>query len=141
MATIPFTVAPTGGEQVVIYAEPDNLNWFLSLPLDPDTITAPTTDTATVPAHTRRSYPGDATPVNVSGSSREFLKDPTRRSGNALPGRSFMLQATNGSNVTEKRQFTFKGRVQDLHGYLRENAAYDTFLYLNTGARYSIPAA
>lgn len=141
MATIPFTVAPLGGEQVTIYAEPDNLNWFLSNPLDPDTITAPSTDTASVTSHTRRSYPGDATPVNVSGSTREFLKDPSRRSGNALPGRSFVLQATNGSNVTEKRQFTFKGRLQDLHGYLRENTAYDTFLFMNTGARYSIPAS
>lgn len=141
MATVPFVVAPLGGEQVTIYAEPDNLNWFLSLPLDPDTADNPSTETASVPSHTRRSYPGDATPVNVSGSQRTFLKDPTRRSGSALPGRSFILQATNGSNVTEKRQFTFKGRMQDLHGYLRENAAFDTFLYMNTGARYSIPAA
>lgn len=141
MATIPFTVEPLGGEPVTIYAEPDNLNWFLNLPLDPDTITAPSTGTATVGSYTRRSYPGDATPINVSGSTKTFLKDPTRRSGNSLPGRSFMLVATNELGQTEKRQFTFKGRLQDLHGYLRENFANDGYLYMNTGARYNIPAS
>lgn len=142
MATLPFTITPPTGESFTIYAEEDNINYFLITPLEADTVAGPSNETATVGSYTRRSYPGDATPVNVSGGTRQFLVDPSRKSGNSLPGRAFMLVAKNGQGgVTEKRQFTFKGRLLDLHAFLRSNVLYDTLFYMNTGARYTLPSA
>ena len=142
MATVPFTIEVSGGNPITIYAEPDNINYFLTEALEADTVAGPTNETATVGSYTRRSYPGDATPVNVSGSTREFLVDPSRKSGNALPGRTFMLaDLDEDEKIVEKRAFTFKGRLLDLHAFLRGNVASPTYFYMNTGARYKIPAA
>lgn len=142
MATLPFTITPQTGEPFTIYAEEPNINYFLINALTPDTIDGPSNESATVGAYTRRSYPGDATPVNVSGGTRQFLVDPSRKSGNSLPGRSFMLVAKDAQGVvTEKRQFTFKGRLIDLHAYLTGNVLYDTYLYMNSGARYTLASA
>ena len=142
MATLPFTVTPGAGEPITIYAEAANINYFLGDALTPDTIDGPSNGSSSVGSYSRRTYPGDPTPINVSGSTREFLIDPSRKSGNGLPGRSFMLVAKDENGVvTEKRQFTFKGRTLDLHAFLTGNVVYDTYLYLNTGARYTLAAA
>lgn len=147
MAILPFTIEVPQGQPFTIYAEPDNINYFLNGQLDPDTTGGPTNSSASVSAYSRRSYPGDATPVNVSGSTREFLVDPSRKSGNGLPGVSFILENLVPSQedpavkvVDERRQFTLKGRVIDLHAFLSAEAKYDTYLHMNTGARYTIPA-
>jgi hypothetical protein len=98
-----------------------------------------TTAQAVVSAHTRQQYPGDVTASNVSASTREFLKDPTRKSGNALPGREFVLVAKDTSGaVLEKRSFTYKGRWLDLHAFLSAEAKYDLLAYNATGARSTI---
>ena len=82
MAIQQFTIA---GTDTRIYAEPDNLNFFLNTPLTPDTAAGSTTQTSAVRSHTRRQYPGDTSTINVSASNREFLVDPGRRSGTPAP--------------------------------------------------------
>lgn len=139
MAVLPFTIEVPQGEPITIYAEPDNINYFINGDLEPDTVDGVTNGSSSIGAYTRRTYPGDATPVNVSGGSREYLVDPSRKSGNALPGRSFMLVALDeGGAVLEKRQFTFKGRLLDLHAFLSAEVSNLTYLYMNTGARYTL---
>jgi hypothetical protein len=142
MATVPFTVdMPTGGS-FTIYAEPANINYFINGNLEPDTADGATNGQASVSAHSRQQYPGDTTTVGVSSSQREYLIDPTRKSGNGLPGKSFVLTALNANGeVLEKRQFTYKGRWVDLHAFLSAEAAFDLFAFNHTGARYTIPAA
>lgn len=141
MAILPHTFQVPAGQPVTIYAEPANINYFLQNELEPDTAAGVTNAQVSVSAHTRQQYPGDATPSNVSGASREFLKDPSRKSGNGLPGKAFVLVAKNGAGaVTEKRQFTYKGRWIDLHAFLAAEAAYDLFAFNSTGARYTIEA-
>jgi hypothetical protein len=142
MAILPFTVdMPTGGS-FTIYAEPDNINYFLNGALDPDTTDGVTNGQTSVSAHSRQQYPGDPTPVGVSSSQREFLIDPTRKSGNGLPGKNFVLAALGANGqVVEKRQFTYKGRWLDLHAFLSAEAAFDMFAYNSSGARSTIPAA
>ena len=140
MATLPFTITPQVGSPFTIYAEPDNINIFLEDVLEPDTIDGPENVQSTVGGHTRRRYPGDATPINVSGHTRTFVVDPSRKSGNALPGRSFMLAALGANDViVEKRQFTFKGDFKDLLAWARASVGQKSFLYMNTGARYTLP--
>jgi hypothetical protein len=139
MATLPHSVQVPGGQPLVIYGETANINYFLNGDLEPDTLDEPTTATATVKAHSRRQYPGDATTISVDSASREFLKDPTRKSGAGLPGKPFVLKETTSPNG-ERRQFTYVGRWIDLHTFLSSEAAVDMFAYNYTGARSTIAA-
>lgn len=142
MATNAHTFQVPGGQPVTIYGETANINYFIMGDLDPDTAAGVTNQQVTVSSHTRQQYPGDPTPINVSGSSREFLVDPTRKSGNGLPGKSFVLQAFDGmGQPLEKRRFTYKGRWIDLHTFLSAEAAYKLFAWNNTGARSTIASA
>ena len=124
--------APEGFE-LEIYAEPANINYFLTTTLTPASVGAVVNKTATVKASTRRQYVGDPTPINVSGGERVYMVDPGRKVGNALPGEPFILD-----DGTEKRQFTFAGNVVDLHAFLSSDVKEETKLY-TTGARYVIP--
>lgn len=121
------------GFQLEIYAEPENLNYFLNTTITPASEGAVVNKTSTVKASTRRQYVGDATPINVSVHSRTFMYDPGRKVGNALPGEPFILD-----DGTEKRQMTFAGNVVDLHAFLVSDVKEETKLY-TTGARYVIP--
>lgn len=136
MAITPHTFEVPGGQPCTIYAETANINYFLANALEPDTTSGPSNQQAGVAGSSRRQYPGDSTTISVSGATREFLVDPTRRSGSALPGRSFALKERGGA--AELRQFTFKGRLMDLHAFLRAEAGRNFYLYGNTGARYTI---
>ena len=121
------------GFELDIYAEPANLNYFLTTEITPVSEGSVVNKTATVKAHTRRQYVGDPTPVNVSGGDRVYMYDPGRKVGNALPGQPFILD-----DGTEKRQMTFSGNVVDLHAFLLSDVKVETKLY-TTGARYVIP--
>jgi len=121
------------GFELDIYAETENINYFMTTPLTPASVGAVVNKTATVKASTRRQYVGDPTPINVSGSERVYMVDPGRKVGNALPGSPFILD-----DGTEKRQMTFAGNVVDLHAFLSSDVKAETKLY-TTGARYVIP--
>lgn len=123
------------GSDLAIYGQPENINYFVTTPLVPVSETSAVDKTSTVSAHTRRRYVGDTTPVNVSGSTREYLYDPGRRNGSAVPGNPFILD-----DGTEKRQFHYTGTVMDLHAYLVGEAAMDLVLYSQSAA-YDIEKA
>jgi len=139
MAITGHTVAVAGGGDVTIYAETANINYFLTTPLTADATEGPTNSAAQVAGSSRRQYPGDSTTISVSAATREFLVDPSRKSGNALPGRNFALKERGGAG--EFRSFTVKGRMMDLHAFLSGEASKDVFLYGPSGARYTIDAA
>lgn len=138
MATTGHTFQVPGGNSCTIYGETANINYFLEHPLDADTVDGPTNSAAQVAGSTRRQYPGDTTTISVSSATREFLVDPSRKSGNALPGRNFALKERGGAG--EFRSFTFKGRMMDLHSFIRSEAGKDMYLYGPSGARYTIDA-
>jgi hypothetical protein len=140
MATSSFTFQVPSGQPCTIYGEAANINYFLANDLDPDETDGATNITVSAGSTTRRQHPLDTTPSNVAASTREVLKDPSRRSGSALPGKGFMLVERPASGTGEKRQFTFKGRVIDLHTFLSAEAGKDMYLFTNTGARYTIAA-
>ena len=126
---------PTG-QDFSIWCIPANFNHFVKTDVTPDSVDSVVNKQAQVKAHTRRKYVGDPAPSNVSQSTREFMVDPGRKVGNALPGFSFTLD-----DGTEKRQFTLQGNVMDLHAYLVTELNAETKLYTQ-GARYVItPAA
>ena len=124
------------GTDFFIYGEPANINYFVETDLTPVSAEGAQTRTSTVGAHTRRRYVGDSNPINVSGSQREWLYDPGRKVGNALPGAPFIL-----SDGTETRQFTLQGNIVDLHAYLVGEASMDLTLTSADGAKYTIAQA
>ena len=117
-----------------IYAETANINYFLKTALVPASSEGVVNKTASVSAFTRRRYPGDPSPSNVSASSREFLYDPGRRNGNATPGSPFILD-----DGVEKRSFTFTGPFTSLHAFLVGDAKMD-FRVFSPSASYDISA-
>ena len=120
------------GANFSIYCIPENFNYFVKTDLSPDTEGGIVNKSSTVKAHSRRQYAGDIIQINVSAHSREFMYDPGRKVGSALPGFSFILD-----DGTEKRQFTLDGDVMDLHAYLQADLNAKTKLYTQ-GARYEI---
>lgn len=136
MAIQAHTVNTGSGTLLKIYAEPANINYFVD-GLTPDAQQGPSNIQVNAGGGSRRKYPGGPS-VSYSGTSREVLVDPSRSSGSALPGKPFVLREHGNEEYNEKRQFTFVGRVIDLHAYLRQNASVPCFLHTNTGARYLI---
>lgn len=132
MASQKMTI-PDG--DVTIIGEPANINYFLNTALVPDSQGNTENKQSNVKAHTRRQYVGDETEINVSASTRTWLKDPGRRNGAAIPGNPFILD-----DGTEKRQFHYTGNFIDLHAFMVGQAKMALTLY-SQSARYSIAAA
>jgi len=141
MATNAFTVTTGIVRPITIYGETANINYFLKTNLVPNQDAGVSDHTSSVRTFTRQQYPGDTTTQSVAGHTRNYMKDGSRRSGSALPGKNFVLKEKTANGTGEVRTFSFKGRVMDLSAFLRANAAMDLTLALNTGARYEISEA
>jgi len=107
-----------------IYGHPQNFAYFVSTPLVPAVEGGRVTKQSSKKSHTRRRYVGDPAPMNVDGHSFDYLYDPGRKVGSAIPGWSFILD-----DGTEKRQFTTTGDVQNLVLYLQDNLKMTCKLY------------
>ena len=118
-----------------IYAVTENINYFLKTELVPAGEGTIVNKTSNVSAFTRRRYPGDPEPSNVSASTREYLYDPGRRNGNATPGQSFILD-----DGVEKRSFTYTGPFTNLHAFLVGDSAM-AFRCYSPSASYDIAAS
>ena len=123
------------GTDIAIYGNPANINYFLNTDLTPVSQTGAVDKQTSVKAHTRRKYATDAAPSNVSASTREYLYDPGRRNGAAVPGNPFILD-----DGTEKRQFSYTGSFMDLHAFIKGDASMNLTLYSQSAA-YEITAA
>ena len=142
MAISKIVVPAAGGRQAfTLYAELNNINYFIKTALTASDVASFSNKQVDVKAHTRRRYPGDPAPINVSAARREFLVDPTRKSGTGLPGREVVLVGDAGLPGEERRTFTLKGRWVDFHSWLVSNAKMEIVAYNNTGANSTIPAA
>ena len=127
-------MTPTG-KNFSIWGIPANINYFISEELAADSVEGVVNKTTTVKAHSRRRYVNDPAPINVGSHGREFMYDPGRKVGNALPGFSFIL-----NDGTEKRQFTLQGDVMDLNAWLLTTLNNPTKLYTQ-GASYELTPA
>ena len=132
MTVTPIEKCTPTGKTWSIWCIPANFNYFVKTDLVPDVEGGIENKSSTVKAHTRRLYYNDIIKVNVSTHSREYMYDPGRKVGSAIPGYSFILD-----DGTEKRQFTTDADVMDLHAYLLGDLNAETKLYTN-GARYII---
>ena len=141
MAIAKHLINVAAGKSITIYGETANINYFLKTPLTPVTDAGVTNKQVLAKAYQRRQYPGDTTLINMPATAREVLIDPSRKSGNGLPGRSIRLVADAGLPGEESRKFTLVGRWVDFHAWLATKAKMQIHAYNNSGARYTIPAA
>ena len=134
MSTITKHSLPSSG--AAIYGVTENINYFLAETLEPDTSTGVTNAQASVSAFTRRRYATDATPINVTAHSRDYMVDPGRRNGAATPGKEMILD-----DGIEKRSFTYTGPWVDVHAYLTGALKPGTTKCYSESARYDITVA
>ena len=132
-----FTV---GTSDTSIWAEAANLNYFLKTPLVPDAATGVVNKQSAVKAHSRRRYPGDPNPINVSSHQRSFMVDPGAKFSRGLPGKPFRVVGDPGMPGEEIRQFTFQGDWADVHAMFVADAKMLVQLYSGRG-RYTVAAA
>jgi len=123
------------GTDAAIYGETANINYFVNTALTPDSAGSVVNKQSSVKTFTRRQYPGDSTPINVSAHTREFMVDPGRRNGAATPGKEMILD-----DGTEKRSFTYTGPWMDVHAWLVGDAKMALKAY-SESARYDIAAS
>lgn len=126
-------------KEMVIYSRYlQSINAFVKTPLEDDEVGEKTTATKSVPGHQRRRGPSDSTPVNVSQSNVKYLIDPSLKSGNALPGRSIILQTTPNADVDMTRRFTLVGNMVDFVQYFDGKMKYETYVYNSEGGRHTL---
>ncbi len=123
------------GKDFSVWCIPTNFNYYVTTPVEPDSVDGVVNKSTTVKAHYRKRYVGDLEGSNVAAHGRDYMYDPGRKVGNALPGFSFILD-----DGIERRQFTLEGDVMDLHAYLVAQLKVDVKLYTQ-GARYDIAKA
>jgi hypothetical protein len=134
MAVQKFTIDDGGQGFLRIYAEPSNLNHFLTDALEPDQEDGVENISVQIGGHTRRQYPGDTSRSNVAGGTRVILRDSGRRTGNALPGKTFSMRSfDDDGNELQFRQFTYQGSFLNLHSFLFGQVTNTTHLYNHTG--------
>ena len=115
-----------------------SINWFLTDPLAADETGDFEVKQKSIPGHQRRKGPSDSNPINVSQSTASYISDPSLKSGNALPGFSFVLQTTKNADIDATRQFTLQGRTGDFKRYFNEKMKYETYVYWSIGGRHTL---
>ena len=139
--SMPKTTIPEDGNRgafVIHYKDIRAINFFLSEALEPDEVDGYTVKQKSIPGHQRRKGPSDSNPINVSQSTANYLQDPSLKSGNALPGYSFILQTTSNADVDATRRFTLVGRTGDFQQYFNEKMKYETYVYWSQGGRHTL---
>ena len=130
--------AANGRKQMVLYYNDiRSINFFLNTPLVADEDGEKEVRTKQIPGHQRRRGPSDSNPVNVTQSTATYLYDPTLKSGNALPGRSIILQTTKNADVDATRSFTLVGRAVDFESFFDDQMKYETYVYFSEGGRHT----
>ncbi len=138
---MPKTTIPEEGNRgafVIYYNDIRSINFFLTDDLEPDETDDYEVKSKSIPGHQRRKGPSDKNPVNVSQSTASYVKDPSLKSGNALPGYSFILQTTTNADVDATRRFTLVGRTGDFQRYFNEKMTYETYVYFSQGGRHTL---
>jgi hypothetical protein len=134
-----ITIPAEGARQVLtIIGDPRSWNFFCATEATADDLGGKSNRQKSVRGHQRRRGPSDTTPINVTQSLAEYLVDPTLKSGNALPGKGFILKTTPNADNQEKRKFQYVGRSMDLIAYLDNNVNLETYIYLENGARHTL---
>jgi len=135
-------IIPADGDrkEIVIYSRYiESINAFLTDPLTDSTVDPAQVKTRRHSGGPRRRGPSDQNPINVPAHDVRYLYDPSLKSGNALPGFSFILKTDlEFADIDMQRSFTMTGTVVDFQQYFNEKMKYDTFYYPSIGGRHKL---
>ena len=129
---------------VKMFGRVENWNFFVETPAEDESKPCKTgliKTTQKPKTHNRRGYPGDTTGTSVEHTEgRKVLSGITYTSGNALPGKTLILQTDpeTWDGGEEKRQFQYVGTWRDMFLQLQHDASKDIIATNYTGARYRI---
>lgn len=82
-------------------------------------------------------YMNSAATYTRGATVKQFIYDPGRRKGNAIPGKPFVLVSDAGLPAEETRQFTYEGAFMDLHAFITGSAKMMVDLFSESGTRYT----
>lgn len=131
-------LGPDGAKVTIYYKYKESLQWFLTTAIEDADDGVASSATKEIPSMTRRRGPSDQTPINVGSTTATYLKDPSLKSGGALPGKWFVLTTTKGADQQEKRRFTYVGSFLDLHAVLQADIKYPCYLRAEGSGRHTI---
>lgn len=128
---------------VVIYGRVENWNFFFETPVTDELKACKEgiiKTTAKPKTHNRRGYPGDTGTSVEHTEGRKVLGGVSRTSGNALPGKTLILQTDpeTWDGGEEKRSFQYVGLWRDLYLQMQADAGKDIIAYNHTGTKYRI---
>lgn len=134
------------GSACFFYGRIANFNYFVTTPVEDELGKASagvSKQTKAVQAHTRRRYPGDSAPVNVSAipAGRQYLYKANKTSGSARPGKTIIFADVPGTEQGEQRQFQYTGDWKEVIKYLESDAAKDFVVQQENGSKVLITAA
>jgi len=131
-------LGPEGSQVTIIYDYVESLQWFLETTIVEVEDQLGRTGTKEIPSHVRYRGPSDTVGTNVRAHSATYLIDPTLKSGNARPGKWFILQTTEDADDQEKRRFTYTGSFYDLQAVLQADILYPCYLRAEGSGRHTI---
>jgi len=135
-------------EGFTVYGRIENWNYFVKTDIEFSSVACPETVTKNskpVKEKKVKRHPLDTNPYTVPANpgGMRIFSNASKRSGNALPGRTIMF-ATNPDTWDggdEERAFQFVGNIGDLLMYLEGDAEKDVIVTTNTGTNYLVCAA
>ena len=122
---------------LTIWDKYGNLEYFCDTTGLTEASSSVTNKQANVKASSVHYYMNSETTYTRAATTKQFIHDPGRRKGNAIPGKPFVLVADAGLPSEEKRQFTFEGAFLDLHAFVTGSAKMTVDLFSDSGTRYT----
>lgn len=141
MPTLQPHSTTVGTETFTIWGDTTLVNAYFGL--DPDASAGPTNVSRTVPPHTRRRYPGDASPAQVDGYTAVASVD-TPATQQTTPGKAFTVEEVSGTApniVRTVHQFTCTGTFKSLRTLADGAFAEGVYLRSYNGVLYDPVAA
>ena len=127
---------------LTIWDKYGNLEYFCDTTGLTEAATSVTNKQANVKGSSVHHYMNSEATYTRAATTKQFIHDPGRRKGNAIPGKPFVLVADAGLPGEESRQFTYEGAFLDLHAFVTGAAKMQVDLFSESGTRYTaIPAA
>jgi len=133
-------LGPDGAKVTIYYDYKESLQWFLKTTIEDVEDQLGLTRTKEISSFTRYRGPSDTLGSIVKKHDAKYLVDPTLKSGNARPGKWFVLRTTKDADDQEKRRFTYTGSFHDLHAVLQADIKYPCYLRAEGSARHTINA-
>ena len=148
MAELQMWEISNGGQAdpVVFFGRTENFNYFVQTSVEDESTTlglGQTRQSKKVKEHSRRRFPGDSSPINVSEQpeGRQYLHKLGKTSGAARPGKTIIFKDMPGVDPRETAQFQYTGDWKEVIKYLESDSSKQFRVIHWNGSKVTIPDA